>query len=77
MYAELPRDVRVNANRAYQLFRRDPGHPSLRFKKLTNQENLYSARIGLGYRALAQMDGDDLIWFWIGPHSLYDKLLNG
>jgi hypothetical protein len=27
--------------------------------------------------ALGQMDGEDIVWFWIGPHSEYDKLLPG
>ena len=29
----LPNDVRRQAQRAYRLFRTDPRHPSLRFKK--------------------------------------------
>ena len=74
-YAELPQDVRLRAKRAYRLFRRNPAHPGLNFKKVDGQENVYSARVGLGYRALARMDGDDVVWFWIGPHAEYDKLL--
>ena len=77
LYADLPRDVRRRANTAYKLFRKDPAHPGLNFKKVEGQTAIYSARVGLGYRALAQADGDDLVWFWIGPHSEYDKLLRG
>ena len=73
MYADLPEEVKLRANRAYQLFRRNPAHPGLNFKKVENQ--IYSARVGLGYRALGQMDGEDIVWFWIGPHAEYDKLL--
>src|SRR5438034_5833729 len=29
--------------------------------------------IGLHYRALAKERLDGLVWFWIGPHSAYDK----
>jgi len=36
---------------------------------------IFSARVGLGYRALAVRNGDALIWFWIGSHADYDKLL--
>jgi hypothetical protein len=32
-------------------------------------------RIGLGVRALGVRDGDDLIWFWIGTHAHYDRLI--
>jgi hypothetical protein len=55
------------------LFRRNPTHPGLNFKKVDDQNEIYSARVGLGYRALGQMDGEDIVWFWIGPHAEYDK----
>jgi hypothetical protein len=29
----------------------------------------------LHYRALATDVGDDLVWFWIGSHADYDKLI--
>lgn len=75
MYDPLPEDVRRQARRAYKLFRENPAHPGLNFKKVDQQNDIYSARVGIGYRALAQRDGDDFVWFWIGPHSEYDKLL--
>jgi len=55
------------------LFLRDPSHPSLNFKKIDEQNNLYSARVSLGYRALAKRDAGDVVWYWIGPHGTYDK----
>ena len=75
MYEALPERVRLHAKRAYQLFRRDPSHPGLQFKKTEGGDNIYSVRIGLGYRALGQIDGNEIVWFWIGSHSEYDKLL--
>jgi hypothetical protein len=47
----------------------------LRFKLVHPSKPIYSVRAGLGYRALALRDKEDLIWFWIGSHSDYDKLL--
>ena len=73
--ASLPEQVRVQSRRTYQLFRRNPSHPGLNFKKVDEKDNIYSARIGLGYRALGQMDGSEIVWFWIGPHSDYDRLV--
>ena len=35
----------------------------------------YSARVGIGYRAVSVMDGETVTWFWIGSHGDYDKLL--
>jgi len=60
---------------AYRLFRSNLAHPSLQFKKLEGEDNIYSARIGLGYRALALMKKDRVIWYWIGSHSDYDRLV--
>jgi hypothetical protein len=31
--------------------------------------------IGRGYRALGQLDGSEIVWFRIGPHSEYDRLV--
>jgi hypothetical protein len=39
-------------------------HPSLQFKKV---DSFWSARITDDYRALGVLEGDTVIWFWIGP----------
>jgi hypothetical protein len=36
---------------------------------------MVSARIGRGWRAVGVRTGDLVIWFWIGPHHEYDKLI--
>ena len=36
---------------------------------------LWSIRVGLDYRALAVKDGSDFIWFWVGKHDEYDRLI--
>jgi hypothetical protein len=74
-YAALPEHVQQQARRAYQLFQHDRSHPGLNFKKVDEANNIYSVRVGLGYRALGQFDGSEIVWFWIGPHADYDKLL--
>jgi len=73
MYTNLPEQVQSQARRSYGLFWRNPAHPGLNFKKV-EEDNIYSVRVGLGYRALGQMDGAAIVWFWIGPHGDYDKL---
>jgi len=40
--AALPEEVQAQARQAYRLFRADPAHPSLRFKKIEQTENVYS-----------------------------------
>ncbi|MFN8376838.1 MAG: hypothetical protein U0694_28695 [Anaerolineae bacterium] len=70
----LPNDVRAQARASYRLFKKDPYHPSLHFKEIAH--DVYSARIGIKYRALGTRVADDLIlWWWIGSHTDYDKLV--
>jgi len=47
----------------------------LQFKRVDDFNNIYSVRIGLGYRALGILDGSDIVWHWIGPHSTYDRMV--
>jgi hypothetical protein len=49
-YHALPNDVRDLADKNFHLLKTDPSHPSLHFKKLGE---LWSARVGLHYRAIA------------------------
>jgi hypothetical protein len=74
-FATLPFEIQSRARQAYQLFRDHPDHPSLRFKKVLQSENVYSVRIGLGYRALGVLDRSTIVWFWIGSHADYDRLI--
>jgi hypothetical protein len=74
-FEDLPGGVRERARAAYRLFRMDPSHSSLRFKPVHPARPIYSVRIGLGYRALGVRDGDTMMWFWIGSHGDYDRLL--
>ncbi|MBK6560244.1 hypothetical protein [Candidatus Amarobacter glycogenicus] len=71
----LPVQVAEQAAAAYRLFCSDPFHPSLQFKSVTASGDLWSVRIGLGYRALGRRHQDTIIWFWIGTHAEYDQLL--
>ncbi len=75
-YRELPPEIRDLARKAYRLFRENPEHPSLHFKKVHNRDPVYSARITLGYRALGLLEDEDISWFWIGSHAEYDRLLD-
>jgi hypothetical protein len=73
--AALPEPVRAQAQLAYRLFQQDPWHPGLQFKQVHSSKPIYSARVGLGYRALGVRDDGDIIWFWIGSHADYDRLI--
>lgn len=76
--AALPAEIQEKAFEAYATFRRDASHPSLRFKQVHPSRPIFSVRITRDYRALAvwNHEGDeDLVWFWIGTHAEYDRLL--
>ncbi|WP_442932815.1 type II toxin-antitoxin system RelE family toxin [Microcoleus sp. herbarium13] len=75
LFADLPEQVRDQTRAAYRQFKEDPSHPSLRFKKVHPELPIYSARISRNYRAVGQLDGDTVIWFWVGSHAEYHKLL--
>jgi len=71
-YHRLPAEVQRLADNCYELLRQDSRHPALHLKKVGR---LWSVRVGLHYRALAVQDDADLVWFWIGAHAEYDRLL--
>ena len=76
LFAELPAHVQQQARDAFALFQQNPSHPGLRFKQVdSGPPPVYSARVGISYRALATMEGDTVAWFWIGSHADYDKFL--
>lgn len=71
----LPTTIQEQAARAYALWRGDPYHPSLEFKRVSQRQPIYSVRVGIGYRALGLRETDAVYWFWIGSHAEYDELL--
>jgi hypothetical protein len=75
-FGKLPHEVQQQARKNYRLWKQNSGHPSLQFKRVSDQEPLYSVRIGLGWRALGLRENDAIAWFWIGSHADYDKLVS-
>ena len=73
-YDRLPAAVQRHARKQYQRFRQDPHHPSLHFKELST--GLVSVRVTLSYRALGYREGETILWFWIGTHAEYDRLIS-
>lgn len=71
-YRVLPARIQDLADKNYLLLKENPQHPSLHFKKVGPY---WSVRVSLQYRALAVESDGDLVWFWIGSHAAYDKLI--
>ena len=75
-YYALPDAIQDLANKNFEILKADPFHPSLHFKELSHKENLWSARVGDHFRALAIRESDELYWFWIGSHAEYDRIIS-
>jgi len=73
-YDVLPEAIQQQADKQFDLFEANPNHPSLQFKPAGEY---WAVRVSRGYRALARRRGDDLFWFWIGPHDEYERILKG
>jgi len=74
-FRRLPKSVQEQARRAFRIFQSNPYYRSLRFKRVHSAEEVYSVRVGAGYRALAYRENGTLGWFWSGSQSDYEKLI--
>ncbi len=77
-YGQLPERIRRLAAAAFELFRANPAHPSLRLhdlgdnKRGQHREGSWSVSINMQYRAIYVVDGDRNVWYWIGTHGDHD-----
>jgi len=77
LFRNLPKRIQKTARKNYTLWKETPQHSSLDFKKVHSSKPIYSIRIGIGWRAVGILKNDNtIVWFWIGSHSDYDKLLH-
>jgi mRNA-degrading endonuclease RelE of RelBE toxin-antitoxin system len=73
LYEKLPAAIQELADKNFELLKADPKHPSLHLKKAGKY---WSARVGMKYRTLAVEIDEGILWFWIGTHAEYDKMLS-
>ena len=71
-YEKLPKSIQKLADKNFELLKQDPKHPSLHFKKI---DEYWAVRVGIHYRALAVEIKNGILWFWIGSHAEYDKII--
>ena len=75
-FSRLPDNIQATAKAAYGLWSANPRHPSLHFKTVPSAgEGVWSVRVGIHWRALGVREGAAMIWFWIGSHADYDRLI--
>lgn len=77
-FDQLPGRIQRLAVAAFELFRANPAHPSLRLhdlgdnKRGQHREGSRSVSINMQYRAIYVVDGDRNVWYWIGTHADHD-----
>ena len=71
-YKGIPGLIQDLADKNFAFLKNDTQHPSLHFKKVGRY---WSVRVGMKHRALAVEMKEGLLWFWIGAHAEYDKLV--
>jgi hypothetical protein len=75
LFRQLPPRIQTQARKTYQLWKQHPYHASLDFKRVSNRQPVYSVRVGIGWRVVGIKKDKQIIWFWIGTHAEYDKLI--
>jgi hypothetical protein len=75
-FENLPAQIQRRAREAYRLWQENHFHPSLQFKQIHSTKPIFSVRIGIGWRAVGVKQDETMIWFWIGSHAEYDKLIS-
>jgi mRNA-degrading endonuclease RelE of RelBE toxin-antitoxin system len=71
-YGLLPQAIQELAKKNFEILKSHPENPNLRLKKV----GIYwSARVGAHYRVLGKIRSEGIVWFWIGHHAEYSKIL--
>jgi len=72
-YHALPKAVQTIADRAFEILKADPRYRSLHLKKAGK---FWSARVGESHRVLGVETQGGILWFFIGNHAEYDRLVD-
>jgi len=75
LLAAAPEVIQTKSRSVYRLWADNPAHPSLRFKKVHATLPVFSVRIDLDWRAVGILQGETMVWFWIGSHGYYERML--
>lgn len=71
-YYQLPQQIQDLADDNFKFLKENPRHPSLHLKKVSR---FWSVRVGIHYRSIGIEAPEGIVWFWIGTHEEYNKLL--
>lgn len=70
-YAELPKQIKIRAEKQEKLFKDNPFHPSLHTEKLSPKfKDVWSFRIDKNYRIIFRfVENDTVLFLNIGSHD--------
>jgi len=68
-YRALQPDLRNKVNKALSLLAVDPGHPSLRLKKMHGRAAVWEARVDRSHRMTLEIRDDSFLLRTVGKHD--------
>jgi hypothetical protein len=75
-FDELPAAVRKLATSNYELWKKNPNHPSLRFRQIHPDRPIFSFRVGMRHRTVGvRADDERIVWFWMGSFEHFRELI--
>ncbi len=70
LFARLPKEIRDTAYDKWELFLKDPSHPSLRVKKIKGSDYIWEMSVTMNYRITFQISETEIVLRKIGTHDI-------
>ncbi|MBK7897220.1 MAG: hypothetical protein WAS33_22165 [Candidatus Promineifilaceae bacterium] len=68
-YQRLPQTIQNKVKKAIRLLVENPGHPSLRIKRIQGTDRIFEGRVDLKYRFSFEYDNDDILLRNVDNHD--------
>jgi len=72
-YRRLPQSIKDRLSKQLGFLLENPGHPSLRLRKMVDPREIWEARVTRKYRLTFQIQGDLYLLRRVGPHDVLDN----
>jgi mRNA-degrading endonuclease RelE of RelBE toxin-antitoxin system len=72
-YRKLSQKIQKATDKQLELFLSDPGHPSLKIKKMQDPRDIWEGRITQSYRFTFQIEDDTYVLRKVGTHDMLKK----
>ena len=68
-YQKLSREIQLRADKAHELLKDNPKHPSLHTHKRKGEDGVWQARVTRSYRTYFHLEGDVITLLEVIPHE--------